>query len=186
MYRLVYLCVVVLYYVTKYVMKKIGIFYGSSTDTTQAIAQTIANTLDVDSAHVHNVADATAEDALAYDVILLGSSTWGYGDLQDDMEMFLPKLAALDLAGKQVGLFGCGDSDSYADTFCDAIGEMHDQLAGSGCTFIGAVPAEGYNYDATRAEEDGQLMGLLIDEMNEDNLTGERLSRWIEAIKAEL
>lgn len=167
-------------------MKKIGIFYGSSTDTTQGIANTIANTLGVDSANVHNVADASAEDALAYDVIILGSSTWGYGDLQDDMDFFLPKLAALDLNGKEVALFGCGDSDSYADTFCDAVGEMHDQLSGTGCTFIGAVPAEGYNYDATRAEVDGQLLGLLIDEMNEDNLTGERLSRWIEAVKQSL
>ena len=31
-----------------------------------------------------------------------------------------------DLSGKVVAVFGCGDSQGYADNFCDGIEELHD------------------------------------------------------------
>ena len=110
-------------------MKKIGIFYGSSGGTCEGIALTIASKLALGRDDVHDVAKAKAEDATACDVLLLGSSTWGAGDLQDDWFDFLPQLKAGGLAGKVVALFGCGDSASFGDTFCDAIGTLHDELA---------------------------------------------------------
>lgn len=134
-------------------MKSIGIFYGSSTGTTSDLAQKIASALGVDSANVMDVANADAAAAAKYDVLLLGSSTWGLGDLQDDWESFLPKLKGENLSGKKVGLFGCGDASSYSDTFCAALGTIKAELANTGCTFIGAYPAEGYSYDETTAEE---------------------------------
>ena len=93
-------------------MKKIGIFYGSSGGTCEGIALTIASKLALGRDDVHDVAKAKAEDATACDVLLLGSSTWGAGDLQDDWFDFLPRLKAAGLAGKVVALFGCGDSAS--------------------------------------------------------------------------
>lgn len=102
-------------------MKSIGIFYGSSSGTTENIANAIADKLGVASADIHNVADASPEDVNKYEVLILGSSTWGAGDLQDDWFDYLPKIAALDLTGKIVALFGCGDSGSFSDTFCDAM-----------------------------------------------------------------
>ena len=87
-----------------------GIFYGSTTGTTEAVAQDIAKQLGVASADVHNVADASADEANKYDLLVLGSSTWGSGELQDDWYPFLDTLKAKDLAGKKVALFGCGDS----------------------------------------------------------------------------
>lgn len=167
-------------------MKKIGIFYGSTTGSTGNLATTVANTLNVDKADVHDVSGASPEAVLDYDVLLIGSSTWGYGDLQDDMEFFLPKLTVLNLTGKKVGLFGCGDSSAYPDTFCNALAEIKEQLSTTGCTFIGDVPSEGYTYEDSRAEEDGQLIGLLIDDMNEDHLTGDRLTRWLGVIQKSL
>ena len=98
-------------------MKKIGIFYGSSTGTTSELAQKIAKAVGAE-ANCFDVANASAEDAASFDVLLLGSSTWGIGDLQDDWESFLPELASQNLSGKAVALFGCGDSDSYPDSFC--------------------------------------------------------------------
>ena len=86
-----------------------GIFYGSTTGTTEAVAQDIAKQLGVASADVHNVADASADEANKYDLLVLGSSTWGSGELQDDWYPFLDALKAKDLAGKKVALFGCGE-----------------------------------------------------------------------------
>lgn len=163
-------------------MKSIGIFYGSSTGTTSDLAQKIASALGVDSANVMDVANADATAAAKYDVLLLGSSTWGLGDLQDDWESFLPKLKGENLSGKKVGLFGCGDASSYSDTFCAALGTIKAELANTGCTFIGAYPAEGYSYDETTAEENGQLIGLCVDDANESDQTEARMERWIAAM----
>ena len=71
-----------------------GIFYGSTTGTTEAVAEDIAKQLGVASADVHNVADASADEADKYDLLVVGSSTWGCGELQDDWYSFLDALKA--------------------------------------------------------------------------------------------
>jgi flavodoxin I len=164
-------------------MKKIGIFYGSSSGTTGDIAQRIAAKLGVGSEAIHDVASASPDLLLAYDCLLLGSSTWGAGDLQDDWEGFLPKVQKLDLSGKLVALFGCGDSASFGDTFCDAIGTIHDGLVATGCQFVGSMDPAGYTFDASTALVDGQFIGLPLDEMNEDDQTDSRIDQWIDSFK---
>ena len=79
----------------------IGIYYGSSTGNTEAAANDIAAALGVDAANIHNVGDTDASTVADYDTLLLGSSTWGAGDLQDDWYDFLDNLKAQDLAGKR-------------------------------------------------------------------------------------
>ena len=80
-----------------------GIFYGSTTGTTEAVAEDIAKQLGVASADVHNVADASADEADKYDLLVVGSSTWGCGELQDDWYSFLDALKAKDLTGRKAG-----------------------------------------------------------------------------------
>ena len=164
-------------------MKTIGLYFGSSTGHVEGIAYKVAQLLGIDAAHVHNVASATADSVQEYDLLILGSSTWGYGDLQDDWEGFLPKLAQQDLTGKQFAVFGCGDSSSYPDTFCDAMAEIAEQVSAAGATLIGQIPAEGYSYEATRCEVDGQLIGCCLDEDNESDETDDRLDTWVQAIQ---
>ena len=65
-------------------MKKIGIFYGSTTGTTEAVAEQIASHLGVGSSEVYNVGNTDAKVAEEYELLILGSSTWGSGELQDD------------------------------------------------------------------------------------------------------
>ena len=165
-------------------MSKIGIFYGSSTGSTSEVAQRLAKALGAE-ANVYDVAGADAADAATFDVLLLGSSTWGIGDLQDDWEDFLPKLAEQSLAGKKVALFGCGDADSYPDSFCEALAKIHEGLAGTGCSFIGAYEPEGYSYDATETEQDGKLIGLCLDEANQSDLTDERIEKWVALLQSQ-
>ena len=164
-------------------MSKIGIFFGTSTGTTESVAQQIAEKLGV--SDVFNVSEVSADKMLEYDTLLLGSSTWGSGDLQDDWYDFLEAAKALDLSGKKVGLFGCGDSSSFSDTFCGALGTIYNELQGTGCEFIGAISTDGYTYDDSEAVVDGKFVGLALDEMNEDDKTEERISNWIETLKSE-
>lgn len=164
-------------------MKKTGIFYGSTTGTTESVAGMIAGKLGVSSADVHDVSKMTADMVNSYDVLLLGTSTWGDGELQDDWYDGVRLLKELNLNGKLVGLFGCGDSESYADTFCDAMGLIYEELKDTGCEFINGVTASGYTYSSSVAVIDGQFVGLAIDEMNESGMTDERVTAWTEYIK---
>lgn len=159
-----------------------GIFYGSSTGNTEELAKEIASKLGIGAGDMHDVASASAQEAAGYDCLLLGSSTWGSGDLQDDWYGFLDKLKKENLAGKKVGLFGCGDSASYPDTFCDALGVIHDELAGSGCTFIGQMDASGYPVDDSKAFAGGKVLGLVADDYEPAQTDG-RLTAWTEAIQ---
>ena len=165
---------------------KTGIFYGSTLGTTEAVATQIGEKLGVGAADIHNVADSDPSAVQAYDTLLLGSSTWGSGELQDDWCNFIDRLKEIDLSGKTVALFGCGDSAGYSDTFCDAIGLLHDSLAASGCRFIGACDPSGYTFDSSIALQEGRFVGLPIDENNESHLTAERIDRWTEQLKTEL
>lgn len=166
-------------------MKKAAIFYGSSSGTTEDIAGRIAGKLGIGSSDVFNVDSAKPEDTALYEVLILGSSTWGVGDLQDDWDGFLPKLKKIDLSGKYVAIFGTGDASSYCDSFCDAMGTIFNELSGTGCKFCGAVPTEDYSFDNSAAVVDGKFVGLPLDEVNEENETDSRIDRWIEQLKSE-
>ena len=158
---------------------KTGIFYGSTMGTTEALAKRIAQKLNLPSTDIYNVAEASADRVKDYDLLLLGSSTWGDGDLQDDWPDFVEQLKTMDLSGKRVALFGCGDSVSYPDTFCDALSVLHDDLAGTGCTFVGAYVPEDYAVTDSAVCRDGKFIGLAIDDVNESDKTEDRIDTWI-------
>ncbi|MFV0417129.1 MAG: flavodoxin FldA [Dysgonomonas sp.] len=163
-------------------MSKIGIYYGSTTGNTQEVAEEIAKQLNVAKSDLHDVAKANA-DFSAYDTVLFGSSTLGFGDLQDDWEDYISKVKGADLSGKKVALFGCGDSSSYSDTFGDAVGKIYQTIKGKGCEIVGSVSTDGYTFDESEAVVNGNFVGLLIDNDNESDMTEERISNWIEELK---
>ena len=159
-----------------------GIFFGSTTGTTESVAARIAERLGVAQADVHNVAAASVEDVKKYDLLLLGSSTWGSGELQDDWPGFLDKLGKEDLSGRRVALFGCGDAGVYSDTFCDAMAEIRDGLASTGCTFVGGFDAEEYPGCGSRLRQDGEAIGWAVDDSASDAENQMRMELWIAAI----
>lgn len=167
-------------------MKKTGVFYGSTTGTTESVARTIAEKLGIPSSDVYDVSKMTADVAGSYEALILGTSTWGDGELQDDWYDGIKVLKGMDLSGKTVVLFGCGDSESYSDTFCDGMGILFEDLKNSGCRFIGAVPDADYTYNSSIAVTDSNFVGLAIDDINESDKTDERVTAWTEKLKTEL
>ena len=133
-------------------------------------------------AEVINVADLTADQLAEADNIVLGTSTWGAGELQDDWYDGVNVVKSANLSGKRVALFGCGDSASYSDTFCGGMKELYDAAVAAGATVVGAVPTDGYTFDDSDAVVDGQFVGLALDEVNEDDKTSERISAWLPAL----
>ena len=160
-------------------MKKIGIFYGSATGTTEKVAKQIAKLLEVDGKDVHDVSSTAPSAVGQYDILVLGTSTWGSGELEDGWYDFLAGLEALDLHGKQIALFGCGD-ETMSDTFCSAVGILHDRLKDTGAEFIAPYDTIGYTFDHSDAKPEDALEaeGLLLDEVNHPELTPARLAGW--------
>lgn len=164
-------------------MKKTLVVYGSSTGTCQGIAEKIGDKL---GAEVVDVANLTDDQVNGAENLVLGTSTWGAGELQDDWYDGLNTLKALDLSGKTVALFGCGDSESYSDTFCGGMDEIYTALKDKGVKFVGAVSTDGYTFDDSASVVDGMFVGLALDDVNEDDKTDDRIDTWIDSIKGEL
>jgi len=165
-------------------MKKTIIIYGSSTGTCQSIAENIASKLGV--GDVKGASEISAAQIAEYDNILLGTSTWGVGDLQDDWYDGIEEIKKANLQGKTVALFGCGDSASFPDSFCGAMAELYSAVTAAGATVVGAVDASDYDYSDSAAVEDGKFVGLALDEVNENEKTEKRINAWIEEIKSYL
>ena len=160
-------------------MKTIGIFYGSSTGTTEGIAKRIAEKLGVEDKDIHDVSNASPADVAPYEILLLGCSTWGAGDLQDDWDSYLGKLKKLDLSEKTVALFGCETQPLLATLSACTIGTIYSDLRNTGCKIHCAVSASGYSFDSSTACINGMFVGLPLDEMNEDDQTEGRIDQWL-------
>jgi flavodoxin I len=160
-------------------MKRIVIIYGSTTGNTQTVAKKIAEKLSAEDVQLIDASDLKVEEVEVFPNLILGTSTWGLGDLQDDWEIALPLLKKSNLRGKTVALFGLGDAGSYSDTFVDAMGTLYEALKDTGCTFVGKTPVNEYQFDASKAVVDDNFVGVALDEDSESNLTNSRLEQWI-------
>ncbi|MDD7317619.1 MAG: flavodoxin FldA [Prevotella sp.] len=161
-------------------MGKTIVVYGSSTGTCESIAEKIAEKV---GAKAINVADLNAAVLSENDNLLIGTSTWGAGEVQDDWYDGVELLRGTDLAGKVVAVYGCGDSAGYGDTFCAGMKALYDAAKAAGATLVGEVGVEEYSFDDSDAVVDGKFVGLALDDVNEDDLTESRIDAWLEQIK---
>lgn len=158
-------------------MSKTIVVYGSSTGTCEAIAKTLGQKL---GANVIEVSSLTDTDVRNADNLVLGTSTWGAGEMQDDWYDGVKVLKSVGLSGKKVAIFGCGDSESYSDTFCGGMKELYDAAKAAGATMVGDnVSTDGYTYDDSDSVVNGHFIGLALDDVNEDNKTEERIDAWL-------
>ena len=161
-------------------MKKTLIVYGSTTGSCREYAEKIAAKLNAEATDVVNI---DAQKLAEYDNLLLGTSSWGAGEMQDDWYEGVKALKAADLSGKTIALFGCGDSEGYSDTFCGGMSELYEAVVNSGAHLVGQVDASAYSYDDSESVIDGKFMGLALDINEEDAKTEERISNWLDDIR---
>lgn len=166
---------------------KTGIFYASSTGTTGRVAEAIAKAMGVADADVFDVVKAGPDKFDDYEFLILGSPTYGSGEVQDDWYDMLDAVKALDLNGKTVAVFGCGD-ENMSDTFCGAVGVIYNAFKTTGARMIGTYNTFPYKFDASEAVPvpGGEAVGLLIDEVNHPEDTDKRIAGWIESLKKNL
>jgi flavodoxin I len=160
-------------------MKTVKVIYGSTTGNTERAAQRIAAVLGGSAVPVGQAEPADFEAEL----LVLGTSTWGLGDLQDDWVAGLAKLGASSLRDRTVALFGVGDQLGYSTTYVDGMGELYDFVQARGARVVGRWPTDGYRHDASKAVREGAFVGLALDEDNDPSLTEARIAKWCEALR---
>ncbi|MEB3312184.1 MAG: flavodoxin FldA [Snowella sp.] len=166
-------------------MAKIGLFYGTQTGNTQAIAELIQKEFGgADVVEVMDIAKASTEDLEAYDYLILGSPTWNVGELQSDWEGFYDELDSIPFSGKKVAYFGAGDQFGYADNFQDAMGILESKITELGGQTVGFWSTDGYDFNESKAVKNGKFVGLAIDEDNQSDLTEGRVKQWVSQLKS--
>lgn len=127
---------------------------------------------------------------LAYDSLIVGAPTWNTGADEQRSgttwdEFLFQVLPDLNMEGKKVAVFGMGDQESYNDNYVDAAGELYDLFEAKGCKMFGFTSTEGYVHSMSKADRDGQFVGLMLDNDNQYELSEERSKAWVEQLKAE-
>lgn len=170
-------------------MANVGIFVGSSSGITYAAAEQLEALFD--GAELINMEEDydDLDQFEAFDILLIGSSTWGQGDPQRDWVDPLYEMdnEGPDFSGKKVAFFGAGDQETHGEHFISALKKMKDIFSRLGAdTNYGTWPTEGYSYTFSLSEEEGKFCGLAIDDVNQAELTTQRVTTWAEQVKNEM
>ncbi len=166
-------------------MASIGIFYGSTQGRTKVVAARLQALLGEEQAALYDVASASAEDLARHPYLIFGTSTYSYGDIQEDWRRFLGVLDEVDFSGKKIALFGVGDQERFPNTFVNGVGRIYRELMEQGAVVVGGWPAEGYVVKSSTAIRDGRFIGLALDEDTQPELTESRLAAWVEGLRRE-
>ncbi len=168
-------------------MASVGLFFGSDTGNTEAVAKMIQKKLGEKMVAVKDIAKSSKEEIDEFSLLLLGIPTWYYGEAQCDWDDFFPELEQIDFTDKLVAIFGCGDQEDYAEYFLDAMGQIADIVRERGAIIVGHTSTEGYNFEASKAlVDENTFVGLGIDEDRQPELTEERVDAWVKQIYDEM
>lgn len=120
-------------------MERVIIVYGSKRGKTSKMAGVVEEEL-TSAGHLvelRNVYEISPKYLLDFDLIILGSSTWSNGDLQDDFLPFEREMDDISLEGKWATAFGPGNS--RFTFFAEAVEILEAKLRSCGARFL--IPA---------------------------------------------
>ncbi|WP_042168162.1 flavodoxin [Paenibacillus gorillae] len=138
-------------------MPKIIVLYTSLTGNTEEMAESVAAGAKDAGAEVvaKEAFDASPEELLAYDGIIIGAYTWGDGELPDEFLDFYEEMDSLNLSGRKAAAFGSGDS-SYP-IFCASVDIIEEKLRELGAE----IAAEGLKVEYSPSGEEKEACKAL-------------------------
>lgn len=165
---------------------KILIVYGSTTGNTAYVAEIISSAFTKHEVKIENILSVNIEEFKNYDLLILGTSTWGNGEVQKDWKAVLNKLDKSIIGGKIIALFGLGDSAMFPEQFASGVRDIYDVVIENGGIVIGYWENKGYNFNYSKALLGDKFCGLIIDQDNESNLTVQRIVDWVKILEEEV
>jgi len=167
-------------------MSKTVIIYSFHTQKSKKVAEKVILAFGEENIQAVNAEELTTEVFEENDNFILSAPTWFDGELPNYWDEFVPELEEMDLKNKTFAVFGLGDQKGYPENFCDAIGILVEVLEKCGANIVGKTPAEGYNFESSKAQRGGVFVGLPLDQENQGRLTGERVTKWVAQLKNEM
>ena len=163
------------------------LFYGSQTGTTVGVAHKIQRQLNGLVSQAKSIQHAQPHELAACDFLVLGGATYGDGELTDDWKRFWPLMDSINFAGKRVALFALGDQFGYSYTFVSAMKLLYDKVSDSGGQIIAdCIPTADFEFAKSESVVDGCFIGLVIDEVNQPELTERRIKAWASIVRQQL
>lgn len=147
---------------------KVLIVFGSSKGRTGRIAEILSEALAEKglTTVLKNVFEARPEELLDYRYIVLGSSTYGQGDLQSDFLDFERGMDDLDLTGIKAAIFGSGNS-RYA-YYAEAVDILEAKVKIQGARLVLPSFRQDMMMESPEGEEVFQWAGELADAIASD------------------
>lgn len=171
-------------------MKKIALIYWPKKGNVENTAQKISTLFDAGSIDIFTISDVETEKLPDYDLLIFGGSTIGADNWEDTHTTkwfaFFDALKKLDLTGTLAAIYGLGDQILYPEHFVDGMDTIRGELVATGARVIGAWPVEGYEHTDSKSIEGDHFIGLALDDDQQSELSDERISKWVEMLKAEL
>merc|ERR1719181_923168 len=165
----------------------VGLVYSTTTGNTETVAGYVSAKTGLDAV---DIGDLDGASVAAFDGLIIGAPTWHTGADTERSgtawdEFIYGDLESIDLSGKKVAVFGCGDGGGYADNFCDAMDELASTFKARGAEIVGSVSSDGYEFEESKSVSDGKFVGLATDEDNQPDESEERVNAWVDQIKGE-
>ena len=175
-------------------MNKIGLFFGTETGTTRLVAKKMHKMIgDEICDKPINVNRITPEEMMQYDALILGTPSYGIGEIpghgasgcfEPNWAEFFDKMPENpDFTGKRIAFFGLGAQERYADRFCSSLYPLVMKFKGWGAEIVGDTSTEGYTFEQSAAVVDGRFLGLIIDQRTQGMFTDERIAQWLAVVK---
>lgn len=167
-------------------MGKTAIVYSFNTQKSKKVAEKIVASFGDKNIETINAEELTKSTFKTFNNFILSAPTWFDGELPNYWDEFIPDLEEMDLSGKTFAVFGLGDQKGYPENYCDAIGILVEILEECGAKIIGQTNLDGYTYESSKAERNGQFVGLPLDQENQARLTKGRIENWVAQLKKEM
>lgn len=173
-------------------MKKIAVFYWPKKGNVEFSANRIFKKFEPGTAELHSIDEIDHVNLNDLDLIIVGGSTVGaiVWEKADDNNLwfdFFAKCSSAELTDKLYAIFGLGDQVLYPENFVDGMMLIKNEFDGNGAKLIGKWPVDGYKFTGSAAldEDEKMFVGLALDEDNQDELTEQRIEKWVKQVKEE-
>ena len=170
-------------------MNKTALFFSPEGGNVNSVAIKLGEVIGNDKVDIIPVREVKKGDLDKYNQIIFVGSTvgadhWSNEILVDEWQEFFTKMDDISFEDKKLAIVGLGNSVLYPEHFADGMAHLHKKIAEKNAKIFGFVDAKDYTFaDSEALNDEGFFCGLPIDEDNEEELTTERLEKWISILK---
>jgi len=172
-------------------MKKTALLYSPKGGSVDQVAVKLGEVIGTNKVDLLPVSDVNKDELKKYTQIIFVGSTvgadhWSNETIEDEWLAFFRNAEDISFEDKKTAIVGLGNSVLYPEHFANGMAHLYKSITEKKAKVFGFVDSKGYSFtDSEALNDDGLFCGLPIDEDNEEDLTTERLEKWIDTLKAD-